>query len=119
MFLELLAIFFTALLVGVVLWALFGLLLMPVFCAEMVTLCFASGSGKRLEMRVRAYGWLRETRRNGGKLIIVDRGLTEDGLRCVQHLRVKRPWLGYCPSQTLTDYIDLLQHCLENDPDLV
>ena len=84
----------------------------------MVTLLFVQGDGKSLEQRVRAYGWLRECR-NGGSLIVVDCGLSQQGLETLQHLREKRRWLSYCPNEALADHIELLQHCLENHGDLV
>ena len=57
---ELLIAFFFALLVALALWALFGLLLLPVFDKDMVTLLFTCGDGGALEAKVRAFNWLRE-----------------------------------------------------------
>lgn len=111
---EILVVFFLAAILAFGLWALFALLLQPVFGSDMLSLCFADGDGQSLEMRVRAYGWLRENKKRGGKLVIVDCGLSRQGMELVQHLRQEKPWLDYCPHQALPDYIELLQHCLEN-----
>ena len=118
MLVELLVAFFFVLLLSFVLWALFGLLLLPVFSGNMLTLLFASGHGGTLEMRVRAYSWLRENKKRGGRLVIVDCGLSHTGLEIAQQLRKKWPWVDYCPNQALTDYIELMQHCLENSEEL-
>jgi len=115
MLMEYVFILFLVFLMGVCLWGAFGLLLLPVFASDMITFCFASGEGKQLEMRARAYGWLRDTKSKGGTLVIVDCGLSAQGLEIVQRLREKMPWLDYCPHQTLPDYIELLQHCLEKE----
>ena len=116
---ELLVAFMLAVLLGVIGWALFGLLLMPVFHRQMITLCFVRGDGTVLEQRVRSFGWLRECKERGGRLIVVDCGLTKNGLEIYQRLRENRPWLSYCPNEALTDHIELVQHCLENDEDLL
>lgn len=116
---ELLVAFFFALILGLALWALFGLLLLPVFDKDMVTLLFSSGDGGSLEAKIRGFGWLREEKEKGGRLVIVDCGLTQQGLYLVQRLREKYTWLDYCPNQALPDYIELLQHCLENEKELL
>lgn len=116
---ELLVAAFFALILGLALWALLGLLLLPVFDRDMVTLFFSQEDGKELEQRVRGFSWLRDEKRQGGKLVIVDCGLTHQGLCLVQRLREKYTWLDYCPNQALPDYIELLQHCLENEKELL
>ncbi len=88
-------------------WALFGLLLTPVFGEEMVTLCYCQGDGGDLERQVRAYGWLRDERVSGGRLVIVDCGLDEQGLCLAQLLRQDYDWLDYCPRPALEDYLEL------------
>ena len=118
MLMEILVAFFLAALLGFVLWALFGLLLLPVFGKDMVTFCFSQGNGKELELRARAYGWLRAEKRSGGRLVIVDCGLTEQGLSIAQNLRHKYLWVDYCPNEVMEDYIEVLHHCLENGGEL-
>lgn len=118
MLIEILIAFAAAAILGLMLWALFGLLLMPVFGKNMVTFCFVHGSGRELEQRVRAFGWLRESRKKGGRLVIVDCGLTEQGLSAVQHLRKTYLWLDYCPNEVMTDYIEVMHHRLEKGEDL-
>ena len=88
-------------------WCLFGLLLMPVFREGMVTICFERASGRSMEQKVRAFGWLRS--QQGGILLIVDCGLTKEGLELAQLLCRDHDWVAYCPAQALGDYLSLLQ----------
>ena len=118
MMLELLVIFFFCALLGFFLWALFGLILMPIFGKNTVTYCFSHGDGEDLEKTVRAYSWLRDGKRNGGSLVLVDCGLSAEGLDIAERLRKDRMWLKYCPYEALTDYTQLLQQCLENSGEL-
>ena len=92
---DLLLAFFVALGIALLLWCLLGLLLVPVFGPDMVTLCCAKSDGVFLEHRVRSYGWLREGRLNGGRLIIVDCGLSEEGLELSRRLCGKYEWVTY------------------------
>ena len=103
---------------GVMLWALFGLLLLPVFGKNMVTFCFSQKDGAELEMRARAYGWLRSEKTSGGRLVIVDCGLSEQGLYTARRLREKYTWVDYCPHEVMEDYIEVLHRCLENGGEL-
>lgn len=108
MMVSVLMVFFAA--CGVVLlgWCLLGLLLEPVFGREMVTLYFVRGSGAQLERRVRAYGWLRDGKLTGGRMVLVDCGLNRSGLDAAEILRQKFSWLDYCPAPALIDYLDLM-----------
>lgn len=106
---EILLVFFLAVCVLLIGWALFGLLLMPVFGKNMLTLSFEKGDGAALEQKVRAFGWLRDGRSSGGTLLIVDCGLTERGMEIAQILRDRHSWVAYCPGPALVDYIELLQ----------
>ena len=114
---ELLVVFFFVLLFGFVLWALIGLIHMPVFSKDMVSFLFAADEEK-LEAQVRAYGWLREEKKNSARLVIVDCGMTAEGPELVRRLQKERPWLDYCPYRALPDHIELLQHCLEKGEEL-
>lgn len=103
--LDLILIFLAAAGVALVLWCLLGLLLQPVFGRNMVTVCFVRGDGRDLEYRTRAYSWLREGRLSGGRLALVDCGLTERGLEAVAILRARYGWLDYCAPEDLPDYL--------------
>ena len=118
MLVEIMIVLVAVFVLGVVLWSLFGLLLLPVFGKNMVTFCFSRGNGKELEMRARAYGWLRSEKPSGGRLVVVDCGLSEQGLSAVRFLRNKYSWVDYCPHEVMEDYIEVLHHCLENGEDL-
>ncbi len=104
---TILVIFFALAGLIFLIWCLFGLLLTPVFGEDMVTLCYCCGDGKDLEQQVRAYGWLREGRISGGRLVLVDCGLDEQGLCLAQLLQKDYEWLDYCPRPALEDYLEL------------
>lgn len=104
---EILLVFVLGIGTAVILWCLMGLLMLPVFGENMLTLCRAEGEGERLEQQVRAYGWLRDGRITGGKLLIVDHGLSARGLELAMHLREQFDWVEYCPGQSLPDHLEL------------
>ena len=105
MLLDILLVFLAAAGILLLLWCLLGLLLSPVFGRDMVTYCYEKGDGDELEQRARAYGWLRDGRISGGRLVIVDCGLTEQGLERVRRLRERYPWLEYCRREAFAAYI--------------
>lgn len=115
MLVEILVALFFVLLFGFAIWALFGLLLLPVLGKHTVSLYFARGDGGDVERRVLAYRWFQEGKDRGGRLVVVDCGLTQQGLSLTQKLRENYLWLDYCPHQILPDYIELLQQLLENE----
>lgn len=103
--LDLLLIFLAAAGVILVVWCLVGVLLQPVFGRGMVTLCFVRGDGRDLEGRVRIYGWLREGRLSGGRLVLVDCGLTAHGLEVAGLLQDRFGWLERVPRVELEAYL--------------
>lgn len=104
---EFLAVFLVAAALIFVAWGLFGLLLAPVFRQRMLTISLERGDAGELEQKVRAYGWLRE--QGGGTLLIVDCGMTAQGLELAQALCRRYDWVEYCPCPALEDYIAILQ----------
>ena len=104
--LDLILIFLAAAGVALVLWCLMGLMLHPVFGRTRVTLCFVRGDGRELEYRVRAYSWLREGRISGGRLALVDCGLTDRGRQAAELLRGRYTWLDYCTPDDLAAYLE-------------
>ena len=90
-----LIVFLAAVGTAVLLWCLTGLLLYPVFGPEMVTYCRVEGDGETMEHCVRAYGWLRDCRREGGRLVLVDCGLSESGRKAAELLCGRHGWLDY------------------------
>lgn len=106
MFFEVLLVFAFAVGLVLTLWCLTGLLLMPVFTNDMLTLCFAKGNGAKLEQQVRAYGWLRDGKLSGGRFVVVDCGLHADGLQCARFLESRYDWVIYCPKSVLSDYLN-------------
>ena len=105
MLLDILLVFLAAAGVALILWCLLGLLLAPVFGRNMVTLCYAEGDGGELEQKIRSYGWLRDGRLTGGRLVIVDCGLTEQGIGRMCLLQERYPWVEYCQRDQLIEYI--------------
>lgn len=106
---EYLLMFFVVLAVGVMLWCLFGLLLMPVFHQRMVTLCYTRGDGAELEQTVRSYSWLRDGSGKGSILLLVDYGLNRQGLELAQKLEQSHEWVICCPIAALDDCLGLLE----------
>lgn len=104
-----LLVFFVVLSAGVMLWCLFGLLLMPVFHQRMVTLCYSRGDGAELEQTVRAYGWLRDGNGKGSILLLVDDGLNKQGLELAQRLERSYEWVSCCPVAALEDWLLLME----------
>lgn len=118
MLVEILVVFVLAAVLGVMLWALFGLLLLPVFGKTTVTLCFAQKDGAALEQQLRAYAWLRDGAHHGGRFLIVDCGLTSEGCAAAALLQKKYPWVEQCRQETLPEYIQLLHPYLEKEEKL-
>lgn len=106
---DILLVFLIAAGLILMIWCLWGLLLLPLFGQRMTTLCFSRGDGDELEQRVRAFGWMRDGKHSGAQLVIVDCGLTGLGLERAIRLRDRYSWVAYCPEPALTDYIDLLK----------
>ncbi len=90
---EYVMVFLAALGTALLLWCLMGLLLVPVFGENMVTVCMAFGDGKWLEQKVRGYNWLREGRKTGGRFLIADCGLTVRGMQIAERLCVRYEWV--------------------------
>ena len=89
--------FFAALGVIFLLWSLIGLLVLPVFGPGMVTICPSDGDAVRLERQVRAYGWLRDGKRQGGTFVILDCGLTAHGMEKAARLEQLYDWVTIAP----------------------
>ena len=86
-------IFLAALGAALLLWCLLGVLLIPVYGENMVTVCMASGDGKWLEQKVRGYNWLREGRRCGSRFFIADCGLSVRGRQIAERLCRQFEWV--------------------------
>ena len=94
---EYIIAFFIAVGIVVLFWCLLGLLLIPVFGNNMVTLCFVKDDAVCLEQQVRSYGWLREGRMTGGRLYLIDLGLTDLGRKRAEALTKQYEWVTmYC-----------------------
>ena len=105
MFWDLVLVFFAASGLVLLLWCLVGIMLRPIFCSGTVTFLPVDGDGETLEQQSRAFAWLREGRTCGGKLVLIDCGLSEEGMACVKALCEKYPWLIVCGPAEAEDYI--------------
>jgi len=99
--------FFAAAGILAVVWCFLGILLLPVYGRGMITVCCVEGNGSDMEQLVRGFGWLRDGKSSGGKLLFVDCGLTEEGLQILKKLQDTYPWISYCPGAALPDYMEL------------
>lgn len=106
---ELLVVLLSALAILVILKLVQMWLHLPVFRKNSITLVYAHGDGRDLERTVRAFRWLRGSGVESGRLVIVDCGLWSEGLTAAQLLQEQEFWVSYCPRQTLSDYLELLE----------
>ena len=88
-----------------IVWCLFGLLLMPIFSNRMITLLFLQGEETHLERKVRGFGWFRDSGQNDGKLLLVDCGMSEEGRCCAAMLQKQYLWVEYCAWENLGEYL--------------
>ena len=102
---DLVIVFLAASGVVLVIWCLLGILLHPVFGADMVTFLPVHGDGEDLEQSVRAYAWLRSGRLSGGKLVLVDLGLNPQGLQRTAAVCKRYEWVVCCTGPEAENYI--------------
>jgi hypothetical protein len=105
MFWDLVLVFFAASGFVLLLWCLIGAMLHPVFSMRSVTFLPVDGDAESLEQQSRAFAWLRDGKNAGGKLVLVDCGLSEKGLQCVKLLCEQYPWLVVCDTTEVENYI--------------
>jgi len=105
MFWDLAVVFFAASGLVLLLWCLIGTILHPIFGAETVTFLAVDGDGETLEQQSRAFAWLRDGRACGGKLVLIDCGLSKEGKDCVKVLCERYPWLVVCGPSEAENYI--------------
>lgn len=97
------------------LWCFLGWMMRPAYASTMLTLLYIQGDAEHLEQQVRAFQWSRDGKKSGGELLLIDCGLTADGLAAAQLLMQERPWLSYCPQPCLEDYLELYQQKLQTE----
>lgn len=105
MFWDLALVFFAASGLVILLWCFIGGMLHPVFPLNTVTFLPVDGDGETLEQQSRAFAWLREGRTCGGQLVLIDCGLSDQGLACARVLCEKYPWLTLCGPAEANKYI--------------
>lgn len=91
-------------------WLGFGWLLLPVGGAGTVCLLPGRGAGETLEQAVTGLVWLRGGGLFGGRLVIVDCGLTEEGRAVARALTRREDTVTLCPVEELEAYIKALPH---------
>lgn len=102
---NLVIVFLSASGVVLLIWCLLGVLLHPVFDEDMVTFLPVCGDGGKLEQSVRAYAWLRSGRLSGGKLVLVDLGLDQQGVQRTTAICDRYDWVSCCTAGETEHYI--------------
>ena len=91
-------------------WLGFGCLLMPTGGTDTVCLLPGRGEGETLEQAVTGLVWLRGGGLFGGRLVIVDCGLTEQGRAIARALARRESTVEVCPVEELEEYIRSVSH---------
>lgn len=86
-------------------WLLMGHILTPAGAEGTVTLVPGTGDGETLEQSVRGLLWLQGGGLLGGRVLIVDCGLTPAGRAVAAALCIREPGLELCPASELSVYI--------------
>ncbi len=89
-------------------WLGFGCLLMPTGGTDTVCLLPGRGEGETLEQAVTGLVWLRGGGLFGGRLVIVDCGLTEQGRAIARALAHRESTVELCPVEELEEYIQAM-----------
>lgn len=86
-------------------WLGFGRLLLPAGAPGAVCLLPGRGEGETLEQAVTGLVWLQGGGLFGGRLVIVDCGLTEGGRAIAHALARRESTVELCPVEELEAYI--------------
>ncbi len=86
-------------------WLGFGWLLLPAGDPGAVCLLPGRGEGETLEQAVTGLVWLQGGGLFGGRLVIVDCGLTENGRAVARALTRRESSVELCPVEELEQYI--------------
>lgn len=84
-------------------WLCFGRLLRPMGGRDMLTLIPADGAGERLEQALVGLDWLRGAGLVEGQVILVDKGLTADGVELALQLTAREHGVYLCPYAELSE----------------
>lgn len=90
-------------------WLLMGHILTPAGGTGTVSLIPGTGDGETLEQSVRGLLWLQGGGLLGGRVLIVDCGLTPAGRAVAAALCIREPGLEICPASELSVYIKSTQ----------
>lgn len=90
-------------------WLLMGHILTPAGSEGTVSLVLGTGDGEALEQSVRGLLWLQGGGLLGGRVLIVDCGLTPTGRALAAALCIREPGLEICPVSELSVYIKSTQ----------
>lgn len=90
-------------------WLLMGHILTPAGGTGTVSLIPGTGDGETLEQSVRGLLWLQGGGLLGGRVLIVDCGLTPAGRAVAAALCIREPGLEICPASELSVYIKSMQ----------
>ena len=89
-------------------WLCFARLLRPMGGKYAVTLLSAQGEGEELEQALTGLFWLRGAGFTVGQVVIVDRGLTPQGLALARVLAEQEPGVYLCPREELDGCLEAL-----------
>ena len=86
-------------------WVCFGRLFTPAGGRQACTLVPATGDGEDLEQAVNGLLWLRSGEFLGGRVVILDCGLTPAGKALAEAICRREPEVEVCPVSELSVYI--------------
>lgn len=89
-------------------WLCFGKLLRPMGGKDMLTLIPVDGAGDGLEQALVGLDWLRGAGLVAGQVILVDRGLTEDGRALAFQLIAREHGAYLCPYEELPQCLEVM-----------
>lgn len=87
-------------------WLCFARVLRPMGGRHAVTILPAEGEGEELEQALTGLFWLRGAGFTVGRVVIVDRGLTRQGVALAQVLAQQEPGVYLCPREELGDRLE-------------
>lgn len=87
-------------------WLFLGRMLRPMGGKHAVTLLPTEGEGEELEQAITGMFWLRGAGFTAGQVVIVDRGLTPQGLALARTLAEQEPGVCLCTREELEDCLE-------------
>lgn len=89
-------------------WLCFGKLLRPMGGKDMITLIPAYGEGEALEQALVGLDWLRGAGLTEGYVVLVDLGLSAQGIELALRLSERESGVFLCPAEELSQCLAVL-----------